>query len=286
VRVVGFSLVANAVRLEFPLLEALRSVLPLCDELIVNLGPSDDGTEALLGTLSDPRLRLIRGRWDPAAGGAMLAEETQRALDLARGDWAIYIQADEVLHPDGLDPLRRAMQRHAADRSLQGLLVDFLHFYGTPDWVGTGRQWYRREVRVVRPGGEVRSHLHAQGFRDRGGARLRVRPGGATYYHYGWARPLEALRAKREADNHLYYAGAARRPAVADRLPRIVGLAPFRGRHPPLMESWLAARRPRMTPGFAPERWSAARCRLALLLGVERLTGWRPFEFRNYREVP
>ncbi len=284
-RVAGISLVADAVRLEFPVLEALRSILPLCDELVVNLGPSDDGTEALVRSLADPRLRLIRGEWNRSLGGAMLAVETQRALEAARGDWALYIQADEVLHEDGVAPLRAAMEAALGDRRVEGLLVDFRHFYGTPDWVGTGREWYRREVRVVRLGAGVRSHADAQGFRvGVPPRRIRARPSGATYYHYGWARPLEALRAKRIADQELYYGGAPRRPPIGERLPRIVGLRRFRGTHPAVMAEWIAARRARMTPGFAPGRWNARRLRLALSLGIERLTGWRPFEFRNYVE--
>jgi glycosyltransferase involved in cell wall biosynthesis len=285
-RVVGISLVADAIRLEFPILEALRSVLPLCDELIVNLGPSDDGTEELVRSLADPRLRLVRGEWNRALGGAMLAVETQRVLDGARGDWALYIQADEVLHEDGVAPLRAAMEAARHDRRVEGLLVEFLHFYGSPDWVGTGREWYRREVRVVRPGVGVRSYADAQGFRV--GSRLRrirARRSGATYYHYGWARPLEALRAKRIADQELYYGGAPRRPPIGERLPWRVGQRPYHGTHPAVMAGWIAARRARMTPGFGPGRWDAGQLRLALALGLERLTGWRPFEFRNYVEV-
>lgn len=287
-RVIGFSLVANAIRLEFPILEALRSILPLCDEVIVNLGPSDDGTEDLLATLDDSRIRPIRGCWDQGLGAALLAVETQRALDLAEGDWAIYIQADEILREDGIEALRRAMADHRDNPRVEGLLVDFLHFYGTADWIGTGRQWYRREVRVVRPGrgAAIRSHGDAQGFRvGQERRRLRVGLSGAVYCHYGWCRPLEALRAKREVDNALYYGRAHRRRVIGDRLPRIVGLAPFRGAHPALMTQWIASRRQRMSPGFAPEAWTPGRLRLAASLGLERLTGWRPFERRNYRVV-
>lgn len=285
-RVVGFSLVANAVRLDFPVREALGSILPMVEELVVNVGPSTDGTRDLIAGMGDPRIRLLEGTWDRSLGSRMLAVETQRALDACRGDWAIYIQADEVLHEGGVTPLAAAIRRAHAEPSPEGLTVAFHHCYGTPAWVAGGRQWYRREVRVVRLGRDLRSHGDAQGFRVGGEARRpRTVPGGATYFHYGWARPLAALAAKREADNQLYHAGVPARTPVADRLPWDVGLRPYYGTHPATMARWLADRAGAMSPGFAPRRWDARRLVLLASLGIERLTGWRPFERRGYVEL-
>ena len=285
-RIVGFSLVANAVRLDFPILEALGSILPLCDELIVNVGPSDDGTLDLVRGLDDPRLRVVEGRWDQGQGSALLAVETQRALNLALGDWAIYIQADEILHEDGVGPLQAALERAEQDQRVEALLVDFVHFYGTPEWTGASRAWYRREVRAIRLGREIHSRGDAQGFRaGPHQRRVRARSSGATYFHYGWARPLDVLRCKQQIDDRLYHDGAGKRASLGERLPHDVGLTRFTGRHPARMEPWIAARLARMTPGFAPRRWDARRLSLLATLAVERLTGWRPFEYKNYVEV-
>jgi glycosyltransferase involved in cell wall biosynthesis len=282
-RVVGCTLVANAITLDFPIVEAIRSILPLCDEVLVNVGPSDDGTRALVESMGDPRISIIDGVWDRALGSAVLAVETQRCLDAARGDWAVYIQADEIADPEGIPVLREAMHRAESDRSIEGLVVDFVHFYGSTDWVARSRSWYRREVRVVRLGGGVRSTGDAQGFRvapdDR---RVRARSTGVSWFHYGWARPLVALRAKRDADNALFYRGDGRRATVAAQLPWDVGLTRFRGQHPGLMRPWIADRQAQMSPGFAPRRWDLRRLALLVSLGIERLTGWRPFEYRNY----
>ncbi len=284
-RVTGFSLVANAVRLDFPIREALRSILPLCDEVVVNVGPSDDGTRDLIAAMHEPGIRIIQGAWERGQGGAVLAVETQRALEAVTGDWAIYIQADEVLHEDGVPALQAAMQAALGDPAVEGLVVDFRHFYGSTDWLGRGRAWYRREVRVLRPGAGIRSFEAAQGFRVAEAARrVRARPSGAVYHHYGWARPGAALAAKAEADNALYYDGRPRR-AMGAPLPWDVGLSRFTGRHPAVMDEWIAARRDRMTDRFAPRRWDARRLALLASLGVERLTGWRPFEYRNYVSV-
>ena len=284
-RIVGCTLVADAIALEFPILEAIGSVLPLCDELLVNVGPSTDGTLDLLRTLGDPRIRIIHGEWNRQLGSAMLAAETQRALDQARGDWAIYIQADEILHEDGVGPLRDALHRAEGDPAIEGLLVEFRHFYGTTDWVGASRRWYRREVRAVRLGAGLTSRGDAQGFRAAGGRRVRARRSGATYFHYGWARPLEALREKQRIDDQLYHGGAGRRAAIGRDLPADVGLRRFTGTHPAIMRRWIEEHRPRMTPGFSPRPWDRRRLSLLATLAIERLTGWRPFEYRNYVEV-
>lgn len=285
-RVAGFTLIANAVRLDFPIREALHSILPLCDELVVNLGPSDDGTEALIRGMADPRIRVISGTWDRQLGGAMLAVETQRALQTCRADWAIYIQADEVLHERDLSRLGEALRRADRDPRVEGLLVEFTHFYGGPEWIGTGRAWYRREVRAVRTGIGVQSHEEAQGFRVGPGLRkIRARASGARYYHYGWARSLTALKHKRQADNALYYGGRPRRADLDQALPWEVGVRPFAGTHPAVMEPWVTAHRSSAGARFAPSRWTPRRLSLALSLGLERMTGWRPFEFRNYVEI-
>ena len=285
-RVVGVSLVANAVRLDFPIVEALRSILPLVDELVVNVGRSGDGTRDLVASLADPRLRILDHAWDPSAGSALLATETDRALAACTGDWAIYIQADEVLHEAGLASLRAALDPAHADPRVDALLVDFLHFYGGPDHVAGNRSWYRREVRALRLGRGLRSHADAQGFRQADGrGKPRVRRSGATYHHYGWARPRAALAAKREIDNALYHPAGPGRAPVAAALPWEVGLRRFTGRHPAVMEAWLARRRPEAPVAFGPRPWDARRLALLASLGVERLTGWRPFERTNYVEV-
>jgi hypothetical protein len=93
------------------------------------------------------------------------------------------------------------------------------------------------------------------------------------------------LNAKREADHALHYDGRERRSAIVGQLPWDVGLAPFHGRHPAVMTGWIAARREALADTFAARRWDARRVALLVSLGIEQLTGWRPFEYRNYVEV-
>src|SRR5689334_19405062 len=100
-KVSGFSFIRNAVKYKYPIEEALRSILPLCDEIVVAVGRSEDNTRELVASI-DPKIRILDTVWDDSLreGGKVLAVETDkayRALD-PNSDWCVYIQGDEVLH--------------------------------------------------------------------------------------------------------------------------------------------------------------------------------------------
>jgi hypothetical protein len=287
-RIAGFTLVSHAVRLDFPIVPAIQSLLEVCDDVVVNVGPADDGTLDLLATIRDRRMRIVRGAWDARQGGAMLAVETNRALAEVTGDWAIYLQADEVLHEADTLRLRECLGEAGNDPKVQGLLFDYLHFYGSFRRLATNRTWIRQEVRAIRPGSCVRSFAEAQGFRALpGGQRVRARPAGCRVFHYGWARPIPALNTKREVDHALYHAtdGRPMRPPIADRLSGQIGLIPYTGTHPAVAMPWIAEREGLLPVDVQPVRWNARQVQVALLHALERLTGWRPFEFRNYTTI-
>ena len=282
----GFTIIRNATRLDFPLEASIRSVLPAVDEMIVNVGESEDDTLDRVRAIADPRLRVLQTTWDSTRGPAMLADETQRAMAACRSPWGIYIQADEVLGDGGAALIRATIERCDPDPRIEGVLVEYRHFYGGFTTVVRNRKWYRREVRAVRLGGpaDVRSYRDAQGFRA-GPAMRRIRAvaSGAVMSHYGWARPSWALDAKRSEDIALDPArrgGLARRPLV----PWIPGLERFDGEHPQAVREWIAARDAHGQM-VAARRFEAHHLRLMLSGAIEHATGWRPFEFRNYVEA-
>jgi len=282
----GFTIVRNATRLDFPLEASLRSLLPVVDELVVNVGRSDDDTLDRVRAIGDSRIRVIETDWDPSVGHAMLATETNRAMAACRHAWGIYIQADEVLAAGAAERIRDTIARVDADPVVEGVLVDYRHFYGGFDSVATNRRWYRRECRAVRlaPSIGIHSFRDAQGFRvgpdDR---RIRAAPSRAVMHHYGWARPAWALAAKRAADNEIYH-WRGKMDQQRPLLPWFPGIEPFEGDHPAVVRDWIDARRSteRMV---AEPRFEREHLRLRASNFVERLTGWRPFEYRNYTLV-
>src|SRR5574341_2412064 len=161
----GFTIVRNAIKLDFPIVPAIHSILEACDEVVVNVGKSEDDTRDLVASVRDPRVRILDTEWDFSKKNIMLSLETQRAMDACKGRWGIYIQADEVLHETGARLLKENVAEWDGDARVEALLVKYRHFYGGFETIATSRRWYRREVRCVRLGRDIRPYQGAQGFR-------------------------------------------------------------------------------------------------------------------------
>jgi hypothetical protein len=286
VKVSGFTIVRNAIKLDFPVVASIRSILPICDEVVINVGRSEDETLELVRSIGDPKIRIVETEWDMTRRNTVLGHETYRAMQACTHPWGVYIQADEVLHEDGLEELAAAMQRWDGDQRVEGLLVRYLHFYGGFETVATHRRWYRREVRAIRlaPELDIRPYQGAQGFRVGPEFRkIRARLTAAPMFHYGWARPVEALREKRELGRTMYpWRNADPDRPLLDWMP---GLARFTGTHPAVARQWIQARSYDPERVIAPRRFRWQFLRYYVSGAVERLTGVRLFEFRNYKIV-
>jgi len=242
-KVSGFSFVRNAVKLDFPVVEAVTSILPICDEFFIAVGDCDDGTLELIESIGSEKINIIRTVWDPRlfVRGAINAQQTNVALERCTGDWAFYIQADEVLHEKYLPVVRECMERNLERREVEGLLFDYVHFWGSYDRYHTSHNWYSREIRVIRNGIGTRSWKSAQSFR-RNGRKLRVVHSGATIYHYGWVRDPAVMKAKqRELDSlhhdrewveRMHPEGEGAELDYGD----LTKLARFEGTHPAVMK--------------------------------------------------
>ena len=101
-KVTGFTFIRNAIRFDYPIVEAITSILPLCDEFIVVVGNSEDSTFDLIKNINSVKIKIINSTWDDSLreGGRVLAAETNKALVAISDDtnWCFYIQGDEVLH--------------------------------------------------------------------------------------------------------------------------------------------------------------------------------------------
>lgn len=286
VKVSGFTIVRNAIKLDFPVEASIRSILPICDEVVVNVGRSDDDTLDLVRSIADPKIRILETEWDMSGGNSVLGRETHQAMQACRHPWGVYIQADEVLHERGAELLADAIQRYDGNPRVEGLLVRYLHFYGGFDTIATHRRWYRREVRAVRlaPELDIRPYQGAQGFRVGPGHRkIRAQLTDAEMFHYGWARPTQALREKRDLGRTMY----PWRDADVSRplLAWIPGIRPFTGSHPAVAHRWIEARRHDPERVIEPRHFQWGFLRYYLSSAIERLTGVRVFEFRNYKIV-
>jgi len=257
----------------------------VCDEVVVNVGKSEDETRDLVTSIDDPRIRIIDTEWDFTKKNIMLSIETQRAMDACRGSWGIYIQADEVLHETGARILKERVTEWDKDEQVEGLLVKYQHFYGGFDQVATSRRWYRREVRCVRLGKDIRPYQGAQGFRvGEGYRKIRARVTAAEMFHYGWARPAKAIKQKLEISKTIYPWGGDRfdKEQARGHLEWIPLLKPFTGTHPAAARNWIEPRAHDPERVVGPRHFKVEHVRYYLSDWIERVTGARLFEFRNY----
>jgi len=208
-KVTGFTFIRNAVIYDYPVVEAIRSILPVCDDFVVTVGKSDDATLELISQIDPQKIRIIETVWDDSMreGGRVLAQETDKAYReiTADTDWAFYIQGDEVVHEKYLDPIRTAMLKWKDYPKADGLLFDYLHFYGSYDYIGASSKWYNHEIRVIRKNDQIYSFRDAQGFRTGDNRHLKVKPADACIYHYGWVKDPVAMQRKQESFHKLYH---------------------------------------------------------------------------------
>jgi len=153
-KVSGFTFIKNALIYDYPIEEAIKSILPICDEFIVAVGKSDDDTLKIIEKIDTNKIKIIETEWDETQreGGRVLALETDKAFsNISKdSDWAFYIQGDEVVHEKYLDEIYEAMQQFKDEDRIDGLLFNYLHFYGSYDYIGTSSHWYKHEIRFIK----------------------------------------------------------------------------------------------------------------------------------------
>ncbi len=262
-RISGFTIARQAVALGYPIAESLRSLLPLVDELVVNVGDADDGTWETVQALADPKIVAFRSTWDlTKRDGQTLSEETNKALARCDGEWAVYLQADEVLHEAELPALRAAMARHRSGQ-VEALSLRYYHFYGSyQTYKDDPRQWYPRATRIVRTGTGIESVGDACAFMRRADGvwlKPRRRDLAEHIFHYGRVRPPAQMLLKQRNLARLFRGDAWRGdqevPTEAD-LSAAFGdtrhLRLFHGSHPAVMRDRVAlADWPRPVPATA-----------------------------------
>ena len=289
-KVSGFTIVRNAIKYGYPVVESIKSILPLCDQMVVAIGNSEDDTLSLIRNIDSGKIVIIETVWDNTIndGGRVLAIETNKAFDAIKDDfdWCFYIQADEVVHEKFHAIIGSEMEKWIDHPEVEGLLFNYLHFWGTFDYLGVGREWYRREIRVIRNDKRIRSYRDAQGFRIEN-KKLNVKHIEASIYHYGWVRPPEIVKSKMRNFNAFYYSGDKLEEKL-DKLTdfdysAISAVSLFHGTHPKVMQDLMNRLNWHVQ---IDERKIKFSLKDYLLFWFEKKFGYRLFEYKNYRIIP
>ncbi|MDQ8020613.1 MAG: hypothetical protein REI94_02160 [Moraxellaceae bacterium] len=286
-KISGFTFLRNGSLLGYPYIESLKSLLQVADEVIVAVGESVDDTLEQVRAIGDPRIRIIETVWNESMQdrGYVYAQQKMSAQFSCTGDWAFYLEGDEVIHEDDAPKIRAALERHLNNPKVEALAFDYHHFYGAPSKVARSPAWYRKAVRVIR--NSVRNYSPDGLFfvvmeHNKIGRYPRAALAGVPIYHYGHVRKSAAMQEKINQVSR-YWKHTPKQHNYGAIDPQTV--VPFDGSHPQVVQAWLAEN---AEPHFEPDpdhtltrrerkhRW---------VMKAERLLGGADFTRKHYTLV-
>lgn len=257
-KVSGFTFLRNAQINGYPFVESIKSILPIVDEFICAIGQSTDQTRAMVESIEDKKIKIIDTTWNESMQdrGFVYGQQKMIAQYNCSGDWAFYLEGDEVLHEDEIQSIRETMALNVSDASVEALYFNFFHFYGTPSQVGIAG--YRKAPRIIR--NTIRTIAPDGLFwvvldKNKAGRYPQAKSAGANIYHYGHCRNVAKMAEKLKRVGR--YWGNEHQSFDGYGNIDLAELRPFRGSHPKLMQSWLeneAEKSFTQNPKFMPSR--------------------------------
>jgi glycosyltransferase involved in cell wall biosynthesis len=235
-KISGFTIVKNAVKFNYPALASIRSILPICDEFIVNVGDSQDGTLDLIRSIDSPKIRIIQSQWDMSQGPQVLSQQTNLALKECQGDWAFYLQSDEVIHEADLPKIKRCMSQYLNQPQVDALRFWWFHFYGSFWRYRIDLGWYQKQDRIIRNNKQIESCDDAFSFRRIDGKPLRTRLTFCYLYHYGWVNSNEAMQKRYDNASAIGYMNKKMSISTTGNYGDLNRFPSYLGTHPAVMK--------------------------------------------------
>jgi len=238
----GFTFIKNAQILGYPFIESIKSVLPIVDEFVVNVGKSEDDTLSLVKKINDPKIKIIESDWNEKMTdkGYVYGQQKMIAQFNCNGKWAFYIEADEIYHEKEIFRIRDAVSEIDKNKIIEALAFNFIHFYGNTNTYLDSPGWYRSEVRIIR--NNIRTYAPDGLFwlvlKTNKIARYPfAKKIAVTCYHYGWVRGEDQMNLKSEKVQK-YWNKTHSNISYENIDPSILRL--FEGQHPKIMQTLLS----------------------------------------------
>ena len=241
-KISAFTFIKNGAIYNYPFLESINSILPLIDEFVINVGESEDNTLELVKEINDPKIRIIQSKWNDTMRhrGFVYGQQKTIAQFNCTGDWAFYLEGDEIVHEDDLGKIQDTCKKHLNDERVEALTFDYLHFYGNANSYLDSPAWYRREARIIKnsirsyaPGG---LYWHVLTNKTKVCRYPYAAHSNATIYHYGWVRSEEQMNLKSEKVQK--YWDKAHKQINYSEIDQAI-IKEFRGTHPKVIQNWL-----------------------------------------------
>jgi hypothetical protein len=240
-KVSAFTFIKNGQILGYPFLQSIQSILPIVDEFVINVGNSEDDTLKLINSINNNKIRVIESRWNDAMQnrGYVYGQQKMIAQFNCTGDWAFYIEGDEVYHESELLQIKKSMETHLNDSNVEALVFNFCHFYGNANTLLNSPGWYRSEARIIK--NSVRTYAPDGLFwivldSNKKGRYPKAKHTGATCYHYGWVRSEEQMNLK--SSKIQKYWGESPIKIDYSQIDHTI-IQEFQGSHPDIIKDWL-----------------------------------------------
>jgi hypothetical protein len=240
-KVSAFTFIKNGQILGYPFLQSIQSILPIVDEFIINVGKSEDNTLELIQSISSTKIRIIESQWSDSMQdrGYVYGQQKMIAQFNCTGDWAFYIEGDEVYHESDLDQIKSSMERYLNDSNVEALVFNFYHFYGNANSILNSPGWYRSEARIIKS--SIRSYAPDGLFwlvldSNKKGRYPRSKHTGVSCFHYGWARSEDQMNLK--VSQVKKYWGSAPVKIDYTQMDQAI-IQEFEGTHPKVIKDWL-----------------------------------------------
>ena len=240
-KVSAFTFIKNGQLLGYPFIQSIKSILPIVDEFIINVGLGEDNTLDEIKKINDPKIRIIQSHWNDNMKdrGFVYGQQKMVAQYNCTGDWAFYIEGDEIYHENDLDRIHMSMKEHLNNSNVEALIFDFYHFYGNGNSYLDSPGWYRAEARIIK--NSLRTYAPDGLFwlvldSNKNGRYPKARHTGANCYHYGWVRSENQMNLKSEKVQK-YWGGNAKKIDYSKMDQSII--REYKGTHPKIIQNWL-----------------------------------------------
>lgn len=114
----GYTVIRNGISLDYCWEEAVRSLLGVCDSVVICDSDSTDGTRQVMDewAKSEPKIKICNWAWPEPVGRShnWFVEWFNYAREHLHTDWQLMVDADEVVHEDSYDEIRRAVRDNKA----------------------------------------------------------------------------------------------------------------------------------------------------------------------------
>lgn len=252
----GLIMVRNGISLDYCFEASIQSLLPVVDQLVVSDSDSNDGTADKLADMAaaNPKIKLVNRPWTQPHGESYhwWTDWINFAREHLTTDFQLQLDADEVLHENSYDEIRRA----AEEGPDTALLCHRHNFWNDLHHLcPIGRTCSHLVVRF----GPQRCWMSSDEMHPEGEPEIRqlARPSNVEIFHYGFIRRREALLDKCRVVLDAYFGRYDDRLVEAEKnpdkpwqdyAPYDVPLREYRGSHPAAAHQWL------IEHGFDPKR--------------------------------